>query len=189
MFSWLIPRHTTISIICNDNNYYFVLNSFGYINYYYCGWKNIKNISVDLKMGVIYHDFKWLEEYGYKDLMLFFRGWNTTLGYKIKFKRKGSWMRLKRYWPQFVSLKVGLGHYQRINIDDMFPIRYKKHLRRHSILLLGCNWLKMGNSAKKIQSYRPMNSYTKRGIRLARQLFYRKQGKQNKYKALKSKIY
>ncbi len=107
---------------------------------------------------------------------------------KVTFKRKGAWLRMRRVWPRFISLKFGHGHFNHINFEDGFFIRRKKYLQRHS-LVLGGLWFMTLFFGKYIKNFRYFGRYTKRGVRLARELFYRQQGKESQYTKLKSKIF
>ncbi len=112
-----------------------------------------------------------------------------VVGCKVTFKRKGSWVRFKRYWPRAISLKFGYAHSIRISYMDGFYCRRKKYLQRHSLFMGGGQWDQILRFSKEIRMYRFFGRYTKRGVRLAREFFYRQQGKESQYTHLKSKIY
>jgi hypothetical protein len=86
-------------------------------------------------------------------------------------------------------LKFGFGHCVRIGIDGLRCLRRKKHLARHSLLLVGPLWFYSLEVARCVRDKRVMGAYTKRGIRLSRQHFYKRKGKESRYTALKSKIF
>ena len=188
MWGWLLPVQSQLFVVKSNERWYlvFVKDS---IVCYYC-YTGVFPVSIDRQMQVAFVRLAVNGNISFlPKLASFLRCWDSTVGCKLKFKRKGSWMRIRRVWPSSISLKVGLGHYQRIGSLGNSAIRYKKHLRRHSIFLIGLRWREVASILKQIRSYRPMNACTKRGVRLGRQLFYRRQGKQSKYTALKSKIF
>lgn len=113
--------------------------------------------------------------------------WISTL--KITFKRKGSWMLLKRTWPRYITSKVGHSKSLKVGGEGLWYYRRKKHLQRHTLLLIGNIWLTVKNTSRIIKNWRRFGCYTKRGIRLAREIFLRRQGKISQYKHLKSKIF
>jgi hypothetical protein len=189
MWGWLIPDKCIFCVVKSISFKYLIFLRYGFIKYFYSRQLSRTNFVVDKINKIIYCEYWWYNFFTQNRFLSLLKGFDANLGCKLKFKRKGSWMRLKRRWPQCISLKVGLGHYQRIGSFDIIPIRYKKHLRRHSVFLVGLNWWNLLMTVKTIYSFRPMNIYTKRGIRLARQPFFRKQGKLSRYTAMKSKIF
>lgn len=108
---------------------------------------------------------------------------------KVTFKRKGSWLHFRRLWPRFISLKFGHGHAVLIPFSDGIYCRRKKYLQRHSLLLMGGSWGEVLGYGINIRNWRYFGRYTKRGVRLAREFFYRQQGKESQYTHLKSKIF
>lgn len=95
---------------------------------------------------------------------------------KIKFKGKGYYI-YKNYrntvTPQF-------GHSHRIYIYSFFtPIKF---LSKTSILIFGINKNDILNTAKNIKLQRPINIFTGRGVRFAKQLVYKKAGKVSTYR-------
>lgn len=113
--------------------------------------------------------------------------WFSSL--KISFKRKGSWMFLKRSWPRYITSKVGYSHPKRVESFNLLYSRRKKHLQRHTLTILSNSWFIVKNKAKIIINWRYFGCYTKRGIRMAREDFFKRQGKISQYKHLKSKIF
>lgn len=51
---------------------------------------------MDSNVGLVYLDFLWPNNIFYRQVTGLLKGWEGAMGCKIKFKRKGSWMRLRR---------------------------------------------------------------------------------------------
>lgn len=111
---------------------------------------------------------------------------NTTS--KLKFKRKGSWMRFWRNWPGFRTFKVGYGHPLIRSQGRIHKLRFKRLLTHHCIITTGC-----GPTIKTLDQIlthaKKFNYYTLRGIRTGRFWLRKRKGKESKYAHLKSKIF
>ena len=95
---------------------------------------------------------------------------------KVKFKGKGYYI-YKNYrntiTPQF-------GHSHRIYIYSFFtPVKF---LTKTSIIVFGINKKNIIRSALEIKALRPINIFTSRGVRFAKQLVYKKAGKVSSYR-------
>lgn len=108
---------------------------------------------------------------------------------KITFKRKGGWMYIRRGWPTLLTFRFGYSHSVRASCDQLQLFRYKKYLAYHVLLVAGLlkgAHFRLGEAWRGV---RPLNSYTKRGIRLSRQQLILRRGKESRYTKLKSKIF
>lgn len=97
---------------------------------------------------------------------------------KIKFKGKGFRVRFKK---KTNILKFTFGH---SHINYIFINNKKtkiKRLGKYKYLIKSKEIIKMNNLLKKICSIKPTNMYTKRGIRLGRQIIYKRKGKKSTY--------
>ena len=95
---------------------------------------------------------------------------------KVKFKGKGYYI-YKNYrntiTPQF-------GHSHRIYIYSFFtPVKF---LTKTSIVVFGINKKSIVRSAQEIKALRPINIFTSRGVRFAKQPVYKKAGKVSSYR-------
>lgn len=108
---------------------------------------------------------------------------------KIQFKRKGSWINIRRKWPMLHLLKFGHGRPMIIKVNNTKLLRYKKHLFYHSIIISFFSLKELEKQERYIKYVRPLNSYTLRGIRTGRFNLHKRKGKISQYKHLKSKIF
>jgi len=108
---------------------------------------------------------------------------------KIQFKRKGSWINLKRLNIFSFLLKFGFGHPLLFLSQLFYAFRFKKHLFFHALLAATTNIFFFFNATNLFPAIRKFSIYTFRGIRNARYFLIKRQGKVSQYKHLKSKIF
>ena len=97
---------------------------------------------------------------------------------KIKFKGKGFRVRFKKNKK---ILKFTFGH-SHINYIFINNTKTKiKRLGKYKYIFKNKNNLKINLFLKKICEIKPINMYTKRGIRVGRQIVYKKKGKKSTY--------
>lgn len=97
---------------------------------------------------------------------------------KIKFKGKGFRVRFKK---NLKILKFTFGH---SHINYVFINEQKtkvKRLGKYKYVFKNKNKNKMNQFLQKIKNIKPINMYTKRGIRIARQIIYKRKGKKSTY--------
>lgn len=114
--------------------------------------------------------------------------WNVNATTKIKFKRKGGWIRTFKNWSNPHLLKFGYGHPVLQPHYGTHRHRYKRHLSHHCIVWAGIQPLK-AQYIQTIVNTKPFNCYTLRGIRTSRFYLLKRKGKESKYTKLKSKIF
>ena len=112
----------------------------------------------------------------------------TNLTTKIKFKRKGSWIRTFKQAPSPVLLRFGYGHQTWLLNFRHFKHRHKRYLTHHCLIWVTATHVNIP-TPQRLVSLRPMNIYSRRGIRFGRFVLKRRKGKESKYTALKSKIF
>ena len=107
---------------------------------------------------------------------------------KVKFKRKGGWMRVFKNTYSPILLKFGYAH--RIWILNYSDIkhRYKRYLTHHCMLWI-TNTLTRTKTFVRAINVRPMDKYTMRGIRFSKFYIGRRQGKISKYRRLQNRIF
>lgn len=103
---------------------------------------------------------------------------NSTFFNKIKFKGKGFRVRFKK---KSETLKFTFGH---SHINYLFinnkTIKIKR-LGKYKYTFKCNNNIKMNIILKKICNIKPINMYTKRGIRKGRQIIFKRKGKKSTY--------
>lgn len=113
--------------------------------------------------------------------------WRNTLNYllflftsfffhKIKFKGKGYY--IYKNWRSTIAPQFG--YYHRIYIYSFF--NKVKFLSKTKVLLFGLVKTDVLKTAFELKSKRPINIFTGRGVRFARQIIYKKTGKVSSYR-------
>lgn len=97
---------------------------------------------------------------------------------KIKFKGKGFRVRFKKN-NKILKFTFGHSHINYVFINSNRTI--VKRLGKYKYVFKNKNNLKMNFFLQKICNIKPINMYTKRGIRLGRQIIYKRKGKKSTY--------
>jgi len=109
-------------------------------------------------------------------LNFFFKMLIKPLFLKIKFKGKGYYI-YKNYrntlTPQF-------GYSHRLYLYGF--LLHIKFLSKTTLIFFGLNPNHMSKSSKLIYNWRPINIFTNRGVRLSKQIIYKKSGKVSSYR-------
>jgi hypothetical protein len=113
---------------------------------------------------------------------------SMSMTLKIKFKRKGGWIRTFHNWPKPILCKFGYGHPSIRLYNTTARHRHKRHLSQHCIVWV-THHAHVALDLLKILHIKPFNHYTKRGIRTSRFWLLKRKGKESKYTHLKSKIF
>lgn len=113
----------------------------------------------------------------YKNLLeVFFFSWDSYFFEKIKFKGKGYRIAFKKK-KKMMTFYFGHSH------DTIFIFRWvlvkKPHKYKFIILNNNVKTLKILN--RQILKIKPLNVYTKRGLRNFRQVIYKRKGKKSSY--------
>lgn len=102
----------------------------------------------------------------------------STFFNKIKFKGKGFRTRLKKN-NKIIKFTFGHSHINYVFINNS-TTRIKR-LGKYKYTFKCKNRLKMNVLLKQICEIKPINMYTKRGIRLGRQFIFKRKGKKSTY--------
>jgi len=114
-----------------------------------------------------------------KNLMQTLRSWDLYYFAKIKFK--GKVYKITKYKNNNLKLSFGRCHKNLVAVRSLF-LKKKKRVK-NKILLFGTNAASLSLTKSLIVAVRPINLFTQRGLRLSRQLVYRKIGKKSSYSA------
>lgn len=114
--------------------------------------------------------------------------WGNNRTIKIKFKRKGGWIRSFKNWGTPYLYKFGYGHPTLQLGAGTYRHRYKRYLSQHCMLWAYSEQLQPTN-VLQAKHVKPFNCYTLRGIRPSRYWLLKRKGKESKYTHLKSKIF
>lgn len=118
-----------------------------------------------------------------------FRYTDFAKPFKLCFKRKGGWIFTRPQWPCALIYKFGYSHPLRLCLGGLRTKIYKKYLLYHILLLSGAPFRCLQNFGALIRFTRPINMYSKRGVKFGRQQFLKRKGKDSQYTKLKSKIF
>ncbi len=113
---------------------------------------------------------------------------NSPIFDKLQFKRKGSWILIRRTFPYLILLRFGTGHPAWHNISALNLVRFKKHLAYHGIAFILPPHTIPGLTSRLV-SFKPLNCYTQRGLRAHRYCLLKRTGKESQYTQLKSKVF
>jgi hypothetical protein len=112
-----------------------------------------------------------------KKLYWLFTSWNYYFFKKLKFK--GKVYKMIRNINKKLKLSFGRCH---INIAVMRNLFLKKKKKRKlKFLVFSTNYINVLNTVVDIRNIRPINIFTQRGLRLSRQVIYKKVGKKSSY--------
>jgi len=112
-----------------------------------------------------------------KKLSQIFKSWDAYYFIKIKFK--GKVYKITKYKKNNLKLSFGRCHKTILAIRSLFLKKKKKV--KNKCLLYGSSYKSLNLSKSLIINTRPINMFTQRGLRLSRQLVYRKIGKKSSY--------
>ncbi len=113
-----------------------------------------------------------------KKLNNLFKSFEKFFFKKIKFKGKGFRVRFKK---KNKMLRMMFGH-SHINVFFINNKKIKiKRLGKYKYFLKSNDQQKLNKIAKKICKVKPINMYTKRGIRLGKQIIFKRKGKKSTY--------
>lgn len=101
--------------------------------------------------------------------------------YFIKIKFKGKVYKLTKLPKNNLKLSFGRCHKNLMVVRSLF-LKKKKKIKT-KCLLFGVNKSSLNISKQLLTNVRPINMFTQRGLRLSRQIVYRKIGKKSSYTA------
>lgn len=162
----------------NLNNFFFYFYSSNY-NFLYPIYGRDTNFFFDTQANILIFNFFFFNTFKvlfHKVFKLLFYSFNFFFYKKIKFKGKGYYM--YKNFRNTLALQFGYSHKLRLYL---FKINLK-FLSKTSILIFGVNKLDLVKSFTGIKSIKPVNIFTGKGVRFARQIVYRKTGKVSSYR-------
>lgn len=112
-----------------------------------------------------------------KKLTQIFKSWDVYYFIKIKFK--GKVYKITKYKKNNLKLSFGRCHKNILAVRSLFLKKKKKV--KNKCLVYGSNFKSLNLTKSLIVNTRPINMFTQRGLRLSRQLVYRKIGKKSSY--------
>lgn len=175
-----IPSHWSLIKISSDNSSSTIFYLFTQNYYVTVTFNKIHDlISYDSNYRVIYGTSRFnLQHYSLVStlLKLTFKFFNLPSFVKIKFKGKGYYV----YKGSRNTVTPQFNYYHRIYIYSFFS--ELKFIRKTSIIIFGYLIKDLIKVGTLIKSKRPINVFTGRGVRFARQIIYKKTGKVSSYR-------
>jgi hypothetical protein len=191
--SIIVPSHTSNLIILKskDKYYVYIYNS----RFYFLFNINFNNFKIQLNKSTlsinIFSDYvsylPFLKVAHFyratvinkisKRLTKLFMSWDSYYFIKIKFK--GKVYKITKYKKNNLKLSFGRCHKTILSVRSLFLKKRKKV--KNKCLLFGVSRNSLNLSKSLIINTRPINMFTQRGLRLSRQLVYRKIGKKSSY--------
>lgn len=111
-----------------------------------------------------------------KKFFNFFKSWDLFFFKKIKFKGKGFRMRFFKK-NKFVKFFFGKSHKTFI----FFKKIIMKKINKYKFILKSINKNKLNINSKYVTNIKPINLYTLRGLRLSKQIIFKRKGKKGTY--------
>ncbi len=112
-----------------------------------------------------------------KKLNMFLMSWHHYFFLKMRFK--GKIYKVKRTKKKKLKLSFGRSHKTIVILKNLFLKKRKK--QKHKFFFISSNLNELKQSASIIKNVRPINMFTQRGLRLSRQIIYKKIGKKSSY--------
>lgn len=112
-----------------------------------------------------------------KKLTAVFKSWDSYYFIKIKFK--GKVYKLTKYKKNNLKLSFGRCHKTILAVRSLF-LKKKKKIK-NKCMIYGSSLKHINLSKCLIVNTRPISMFTQRGLRLSRQIVYRKIGKKSSY--------
>jgi len=137
-----------------------------------------KKIKIDLESYSIKIDtnINWNNNLNFKQINKFFKTFELYFFIKIKFKGKGFKIKFNKKL-KIIKFFFGRSH---ITIFKLKKIKLKK-ITKYKFILKNLNFVKLKTNAMKITKIKPLNVYTLRGLRLAKQIIQKRKGKKSSY--------
>lgn len=150
-----------------NKEYFYVLLSAKQVNY------NVptKNISIELKLS---QSYKNVFE---KTLKIFFYSLNSYFLKKIKFKGKSYKIEKVNKLKYIYELNFGHSIFTCVTLNNLKI----KQLQKTKLFLWSTNNITLTKKITSIRELRPWNKYSQRGLRLGKQLIYKKAGKKSTF--------
>lgn len=140
--------------------------------------KNKKKIKIDLESYSIKInlDINYNNNLNFKQINKFLKTFEVYFFIKIKFKGKGFKIKFNKKL-KIIKFYFGRSH---MTFFKLKKIKLKK-ITKYKFILKNLNFTKLKTNASKITKIKPINVYTLRGIRLAKQIIRKRKGKKSSY--------
>lgn len=173
-----LPPFVNLTIIKNQKH--FILYNYNKFFFYQLGQpKDLVAIWIDNEtksVGFQTFNSKALTKLYFYLIQIFFFSWDSYFLEKIKFKGKGYRIAFKK---KKKIMKFYFGH----SHDTIFIFRWVlvKKPHKYKFIILNNNLQTLKQLNHKILKIKPVNIYTKRGLRNFRQTIYKRKGKKSSY--------
>jgi len=173
-----LPPFLNCTIIKN-NNKFIIYNYNNFLFYQLAEPKDCTLIKIDEETKSFIIKTKTTKNFTnlYIQLLhIFFFSWDSYFFEKIKFKGKGYRIAFQRK-KKMMTFYFGHSH------DTIFIFRWVliKKPHKYKFIIFNNNLQKLKHLNKKILQIKPLNIYTKRGLRNFRQIVYKRKGKKSSY--------
>lgn len=139
---------------------------------------NKKKTKIDLESYSIKinNNINYNNNLNFKQINKFLKTFEFYFFIKIKFKGKGFKIKFNKKL-KIIKFYFGRSH---ITFFKLKKIKLKK-ITKYKFILKNLNFMKLKTNATKITKIKPINVYTLRGIRLAKQTIKKRKGKKSSY--------
>lgn len=162
-------KNNNLNIYLYNKLYFIYLNNLNNKNYYkYDNETNSLTIIKLLPNKNMFYMINFLNQ--------FLKSLNIYFFFKIKFKGKGYRIRFYKK-NKIVKFYFGKSHITFF----FFKKLILKKISKYKFILKSPNQFNLKNTALKISRIKPINVYTLRGLRIARQKIFKRKGKKGSY--------
>lgn len=173
-FNVTLPMQSNFTILRKENNYWVYIKNNNKTIYFkfICGEIILKkNIHGWIKLNykpnnIVYYEYL---------LNMIIQSWSFFFYKKFKFKSKG--LKIKRKKKKNLKFFFWLSH---INIACIKNCKLKR-IGKQKYIFMASNWIFLKKICKEMQSIKPNDLFTKKGIRFSRQIILKKRGKKVTY--------
>ena len=173
-FNITLPAYANFYILREENNFWIYIknnNQFIYFKFMCTEIVLKKNIN-----GWVKFNYK-LNNTNYYNYLIsaIIQSWSFFFFKKFKFKSKG--LKIKRKKKKNLKFLFWLSH---IHLAHIHNCKLKR-IGKQKYIFMSSNWIFLKKICKKMQEIRPNDLFTKKGIRLGRQIILKKRGKKVTY--------
>lgn len=178
---FLIPSSWHFYVVFNRDLNLYLVKLFSSSYYFNVPIGNLGNLEfhIDRHIRVIYfinYKLSMYKSQWFKDLSQVLFLFTSFFFIKIKFRGKGYYL----YKNKRNTIAPQFGYYHRIYIYSFF--NHVKFLTKTKILIFGFVKNDVLSNAHNLKGKRPINIFTGKGVRFAKQVIYKKTGKVSAYR-------
>ncbi len=122
-------------------------------------------------------------------LTSFFYSLTSFIYLKIKFRYKGSWVKIIRQNSRSLVINFKHSHLLKVAVTNYFVRKHKVFLEYRTIVIWGFDISGMQTYMTKVRDLKPASTFTTIGARFGKQVFYKRVGKVSKYIMSRAKIF